>query len=83
MMSIRSSAPCFIASRLEQGSHIEPVTSSTSATSRPVISRVISVRAATFMMSWPKIFMKVVGRLARASSVTTISSLESSRSKSS
>ena len=51
-------------------SHIEPVLSITSAISMPVVSRSITVRAATVIVSWPKTRMKRVGVVAAAESVT-------------
>ena len=65
MMSMRSRAASRIAlngvpamSVLVSLSHIEPVLSMTSASSMPVVSRWITVRAETVSSSWPNTRMK-------------------------
>ena len=70
MMSIRSKAAVCIA--VKAPPHIEPVLSITSASSMPVVSRSMTVRAPTVIVSWPKIRMNLVGVEARAVSVTNL-----------
>ena len=50
--------------------HIDPVLSMTSASSMPVVSRSITARAPTVMVSWPRTRMKSVGVVAVAERVT-------------
>ena len=63
MMSTRSLAALCIA--VKSAPHIEPVLSSTSASSMPVVSRSMTARAPTFIVSWPKTRMKSVGTVGR------------------